>query len=76
MSMSEEEILAIVRTVLCWTGAGVCWILSIWTIVATIFEVAKGKSRPYDKDVIVGVLFHGFMAIAVLKLANMAIHGG
>lgn len=58
-----------------WVCAAVVWVLSAWTIVATIVEVARGKSKPWSADVIVGVLFHGVTAVLVLKLANWAVNG-
>ncbi|MCP4601918.1 MAG: hypothetical protein GY847_15625 [Proteobacteria bacterium] len=55
-----------------WIAAGLVWVLSTWTIIAVIMEVARAKSKPLSADVIVGVLFHGATAIAALKLANLA----
>ncbi len=74
--MSDEEIYKIVHTVLFWTGSGVCFLLGAWTIVEVIVEVAKGKSRVFERDVILAILFHGGMAILALKLAGLAMAKG
>ncbi len=65
-----------VYPVLFWIGAALAWVLSAWTIVATIIEVARGRSRLLSGDVITAILFHGVTAIAAIKLANLAVHGG
>ena len=59
-----------------WTAAAIAWALSAWFIIAAIVEVARGKSKPWSGDVLIGVLFHGFTALLALWLANMANHGG
>ncbi|MCP4676543.1 MAG: hypothetical protein GY854_13715 [Deltaproteobacteria bacterium] len=66
---------AFIYSVLYWIGAGLVWAISAWTIVSTIVEVARGRSKPGSRDVIAGVLFHAGTAIAAVKLANLAVHG-
>ncbi len=58
-----------------WIAAAVLWLLSGWTIISTIVEVARGKSKPWNRDVLIGVLFHAGTAIAALKLAILAARG-
>ncbi len=65
---------ALIYSVLYWIGAGLVWAISAWTIISTIVEVARGKSKPWSRDVVAGVLFHAGTAVAALKLANLAVH--
>jgi hypothetical protein len=44
--------------------------------VATIVEVARGKSKLLSFDVATGVMLHGTTAVAALWLANMAGQSG
>jgi len=68
----KEEIM--VPAPLIWIAAALVWMLSCWTIVAAIVEVVRKKSKPWHKDVVAAILFHGGTAIAVLKLASWAMH--
>lgn len=55
-----------------WIAAVVVGAISLWTIAAAIVQVARGKSKPWNLDVIVAVLFHGGMAVLALYLAHLA----
>ena len=55
-----------------WIAAAVTFVVSAWTIIAAIVEVARGKRRPWHPDVLLAVLFHGCTAVMVLWLAGKA----
>jgi hypothetical protein len=55
-----------------WIAAAVVGAISLWTFVAAVVQVARGKAKPWNLDVIVAVLFHGGMAVLALYLAHLA----
>ena len=55
-----------------WIAAAVVGAISLWTFVAAVVQVARGKSKPSSLDVIVAVLFHGGTAVLAIWLANLA----
>jgi hypothetical protein len=55
-----------------WIAAAVVGAVSLWTIIGTIVQVARGKSRPWSFDVIAAVLFHGGTVVLALYLAHLA----
>lgn len=57
-------------------AAFLVWILSAWTILAAIIEVARGRSKPWNPNVIFAVLFHGGTAILTLELTSRAVFYG
>ena len=57
-------------------GAAIVWLLSAWTIFAAIAEVARGRIKPWNINVIIAVVFHGGTAILALELASMAVFYG
>ncbi len=56
-----------------WIAAGLAGVVSAWSIIATIVEIARGKSKFFSVNVFIGILFHGGTAVLALKLANLAI---
>lgn len=57
-------------------AAGLVWLLSAWTIFSAIIEVVRGGTKPWNRNVIIAVLFHGGTAILALELASMAVFLG
>ena len=53
-------------------AAAVVGAISLWTFVAAVVQVARGKAKPWSLDVIVAMLFHGGMAVLALYLAHLA----
>lgn len=72
----REEPALEITTIGFWIAAAATFVLSAWTILAAIVEVARGKSRPWHPDVLLAILFHGGTAVLALWLAGKASHGG
>lgn len=59
-----------------WIVAGGAALVAAVTIVSTVVEVARGRSRPWSKEVIIAVLFHAGLALAALRAAVAASGAG
>ncbi|MDD5306157.1 MAG: hypothetical protein PHU25_02440 [Deltaproteobacteria bacterium] len=64
------------QTLAMWTISGAAAVIAAATIISTIVEVARGKSRPWSRDVIIAVAFHACMALVALRAAIFASGGG
>jgi hypothetical protein len=52
-----------------WIIAGAAALIAAATIISTIVHVARGRSRPWSREVIIAVLFHAGLALVALRAA-------